>query len=1023
LSQCDAFVALTGKAFDVLLGQFISRANPSGLNNLLTTIVSKTKDKNKDQRDALLALAGANLDDLLVQFSKGAPASLDYLLATIVSKTKDENKDQRDALLALAGANLDALLGLFEDSENPAGLDHLLDAILSKTKDENKDQRDALLALAEKAFDDLLVLFESSKNPAGLNHLLAAIVSKTKDKNKDQRDALLALAAANLDDLLELFSFKDNPSGLDELLGLISGEDKEEARGRVVAKLGEGDNPTIDDLITAAKGAKGEATPPAEAPAPDAPPPPSTEPPAEPPPAAPVVPAPTEGAKGEATPPAATEPPAEPPPAEAPAPDAPPPPPTEPPPPPAGDPKPADAPPAAPTPEPPPPPAAKPAKSPAEARVEAIRLAREMFATGKKPEEIKAGIKDLLLNEGHPAEDADLDKLLEKEHLHIDPYSAKEVESANANVHALWEANSREEVFMSGGSLRCKFYSMLSQLDPELGGDKLSIGSSNFGSANSQVKTLQTELAEFYQSELKKLEETPKEKQDKAWQDRQKKCQDQMKNVKDSYANFTFDAEVIQWFANKYKRNFVTFSQENAKGMLHSVQISVPGGQGLPPVNIDGSSKQKIKEYVQALSPEADIETTEYLKGLKEAYEAIAGAYGLNLEEATMSDIFAALMKDQKTVCLVRKSGRFSSLQHSSQVGAKTSTADIPPQDFDRDMRDKTTQRKSRGEVQSFSFPKKFVVYPSSIEELYAETQGGGTGTCGLHALNHFMGKPLFTVEFFQNMNMAHHLAFENTLISPFLESAKTYLEALRGEYVAARERGGANAKIDENLAEVEGALGEISAIVDDVKEIRRLSSTEERNALGRRVIEFIAKDSLASIASKSQTLTTVAGKQPRAKPPSASDVKAKFLKLGSGLDPNILLDAFESRFGIRLRSVGILRNEITSDTPPEETNLGDAITAPNNPYKPALWEALRNGELPNGVDRAIIGCGDRHYICIRKLANGQWVELDSLKFAPRLIPDNNLVQFFGNLPGEDNSNLQILYCRDQQKLEEQLTS
>jgi hypothetical protein len=40
--------------------------------------------------------------------------------------------------------------------------------------------------------------------------------------------------------------------------------------------------------------------------------------------------------------------------------------------------------------------------------------------------------------------------------------------------------------------------------------------------------------------------------------------------------------------------------------------------------------------------------------------------------------------------------------------------------------------------------PDEFVLHPSRTDELYFETQKRGSNTCGIHALNHFVGKPIF---------------------------------------------------------------------------------------------------------------------------------------------------------------------------------------------------------------------------------------------------------------------------------------
>ncbi|MDR1255312.1 MAG: hypothetical protein LBJ94_00050 [Puniceicoccales bacterium] len=318
--------------------------------------------------------------------------------------------------------------------------------------------------------------------------------------------------------------------------------------------------------------------------------------------------------------------------------------------------------------------------------------ARRMFSSGKSIAEAKAAL--LLDGSGCFMEEVELDKLLKGEYSDIDSYSPKRIESVNASVRAFWKANSRKEVIISSNGMNCGFFSTLSQVDSELKGYKLSPLGASIEQAQSKADILRVEVSEFYESELKNLEEIPENKRNEAWKERYNRCREQVNHMENAAEHFLFDTEVVQWFANKHKRSFVIFARENSKGVLHSVQISVPNGRDFPSIDIETDFGKKIEEYVQAFSPVAGIKTPKYLKKLKEAYEAIAGTYNLDLEKATVGDILAALMKDQDTVCLIKEPGHFNSLQHLSQIGSEISTAAITLRDFDENMREKVASGK-----------------------------------------------------------------------------------------------------------------------------------------------------------------------------------------------------------------------------------------------------------------------------------------------------------------------------------------
>ncbi|MDR0741962.1 MAG: hypothetical protein LBE98_00665 [Puniceicoccales bacterium] len=135
-----------------------------------------------------------------------------------------------------------------------------------------------------------------------------------------------------------------------------------------------------------------------------------------------------------------------------------------------------------------------------------------------------------------------------------------------------------------------------------------------------------------------------------------------------------------------------------------------------------------------------------------------------------------------------------------------------------------------------------------------------------------------------------------------------------------------------------------------------------------------------------------------------------KSLSPANGLDPvamKIALEkiALEKQAEVTLHTESGPRSEITSGPQADASQ-----------EKRDLLEAVNRGELPNGVDRAIIDM-DAHFRCVRRLAGGEWALLDSAQQGwPTTLPAGGLARLLG-----ESSNYQIMYCKsaeDQQRLE-----
>jgi uncharacterized protein YidB (DUF937 family) len=256
--RLDALLEVAAENPKGLLGQLATSDNPGGLGKLLQAVASA----GTEQRTILLGRAKANLKTLLWAFMANAqPAELANLVQTIVDVSAG-NERQCNDLIILARANPQDLMKLLEGKKIPQDLGHLLSAMTKFSPDSR--EHIALLNLAEINLRGLLNIFKDSDEiPDNLQHLVDAMAKLPL--NSEKHAALRNLARADLSGLLELFN-DGIPGNLGDLLEPIAGKDNGEAFARVAARLKKG-GATMDDLIAAAKSAKGKPAEPPPAPA------------------------------------------------------------------------------------------------------------------------------------------------------------------------------------------------------------------------------------------------------------------------------------------------------------------------------------------------------------------------------------------------------------------------------------------------------------------------------------------------------------------------------------------------------------------------------------------------------------------------------------------------------------------------------------------------------------------------------------------------------------------------------------
>lgn len=296
--------------------------------------------------------------------------------------------------------------------------------------------------------------------------------------------------------------------------------------------------------------------------------------------------------------------------------------------------------------------------------------------------------------------------------------------------------------------------------------------------------------------------------------------------------------------------------------------------------------------------------------------------------------------------------------------------------------------------IRDVVLPERFVVRPTYADDMYFEMQRSDTGTCGIHALNNFFGKPLFRVIATRWINVIFG-ALNGNDIPAYLADAKTYLLGVRELY---DKVGKNNTKINE----INKLLSEIDSAVAFLEKVNEKSAEIQTGAISILNYKDLAENVINLLDGlKGRLIRSAEGLEYKNRPKYEryNDIERlceTYCELNNGMEAWILKAVFENQIGIQLHS---------------EEGKGAAMCDGDG----LLAVALKENNLPNGADRAIIG-SNGHFVCLRRLTTDQWIVLDSYQSDPYPIPDNDLAKYIAS-----HEYCQVAYCdslQDREKFE-----
>ncbi|MDR1255819.1 MAG: hypothetical protein LBJ94_02770 [Puniceicoccales bacterium] len=342
--------------------------------------------------------------------------------------------------------------------------------------------------------------------------------------------------------------------------------------------------------------------------------------------------------------------------------------------------------------------------------------------------------------------------------------------------------------------------------------------------------------------------------------------------------------------------------------------------------------------------------------------------------------------------------------------------ASTPHQIFSQELLDKTAERT---EVDFSIFPEVFNLHPSYPDELYFETQVEDLNSCGIHALNNFMGKPIFDEASTEGAHILYKCFAERGPDDPLLRlnGIKEKLSEIKGKLSNLEEKLG-SAMVRRIAEAIDGALGALEPAITAITTMREEGdSILKNNPLERYagLAQDISKclhepdevNSKIKLLPLRQRSSLGISSAAYGITDDVRELKESFSPTENGLDPVALRIVLEKQVGVTLHvesgRVDEIANESREGLPSEKVDF---------------LEALSRDQLPGDVDRAIIADG-LHFRCVRKLADGQWVLLDSdQKSGPITLPAGGLAKLLSDQPGY----YEIMYCKsaeDQRKLED----
>jgi hypothetical protein len=370
-------------------------------------------------------------------------------------------------------------------------------------------------------------------------------------------------------------------------------------------------------------------------------------------------------------------------------------------------------------------------------------------------------------------------------------------------------------------------------------------------------------------------------------------------------------------------------------------------------------------------------------------------------------------------------------LSHLYHTGALVRPSDVemeeastPHQIFPEALVKKTEDRGLSGELAFAIFPSEFVLHPSHADELYFEAQEPSSETCGIHALNHFIGKPIFGSKETEGAHILYKCFTEAPDLISKLRSIRENLVTIQSQLNDDVEKITSEWElkylkevkdfVDKQLSELDRAITAVTVMGNEGDRLLENNPLERYADSIHCVSAWFQQFDIIRVGDYDWLIeegpARLQFKECRRFIERTFEELQKSLSPANGLDPvaiKIALEkiALEKQAEVTLNAESGAGSEITSG-PQADASQG----------KRDLLEALNRDELPNGVDRAIIDM-DAHFRCVRRLAGGEWALLDSdQQGGPTTLPAGGLARLLS-----ESSNYQIMYCKsaeDQRRLE-----
>ncbi|MDR2738044.1 MAG: hypothetical protein LBB18_03865 [Puniceicoccales bacterium] len=350
----------------------------------------------------------------------------------------------------------------------------------------------------------------------------------------------------------------------------------------------------------------------------------------------------------------------------------------------------------------------------------------------------------------------------------------------------------------------------------------------------------------------------------------------------------------------------------------------------------------------------------------------------------------------------------------ATPVSNAAATENAASQKFSDAFIKSVENRKNMGEVEAYLLPNEFLLKPDFIGQVYAEKQDANSGTCGIHALNGYLGKPIFSfddhVAKFKTIShsMQYYGIYGDGYVKEGIEAMKqvigefnTWIKSVDDDtsseafdiinvvlvedeiYMCGEE--GFNAMLEsfseaaksvDKICDVTGAIkhngGDDTGknCAGDIKDITVFDSCGNDVA---KIRKFAEKANCAAIGF-SKAFSALSNKEnlkfPNIFTESRHNAILQLIKYNKDINGK---DGIEGNVHLLLKM-----HSGANLTAKVYRSVGSNCSDEDKRESEELSACFEQGKLPGNADRAILELGGSHYMCIRKLSNNTWVSLNS---------------------------------------------